>query len=213
MRRHKKPRSSNHIPRPPNAFILFRAAFSRDGHIPKQVEKDPSVLSKIIGLTWKNLPPHEKEVWYEKAKTVSANHKRQYPDYAFRPQVKAHYKAKRVKDPRVRSQQNAERCEKIASLLSLGTKGSDLNKVMSNFDQENPHEWVVHWTPPTSVSSLKASSSEGMSIQFPQLMTMKIVPLAPDCKRPPSVGSENTAYLASLDEHILPATNPVSSLC
>lgn len=40
---------SNHIPRPPNAFILFRSAVIRQQRIPDRVEGNHSNLSKIIG--------------------------------------------------------------------------------------------------------------------------------------------------------------------
>jgi hypothetical protein len=38
------------IPRPPNAFILFRASFIRQQKITGKVEANHGTLSKIIGL-------------------------------------------------------------------------------------------------------------------------------------------------------------------
>jgi len=43
------PDPSGHIPRPPNAFILFRSAFIRSQKITGKVEGNHSTLSKIIG--------------------------------------------------------------------------------------------------------------------------------------------------------------------
>lgn len=48
-RPHGKRRDPSYIPRPPNAFILFRSAFIRDQNIPGKVEGNHSKLSKIIG--------------------------------------------------------------------------------------------------------------------------------------------------------------------
>src|SRR6266545_6305747 len=42
---------ANHIPRPPNAFILFRSAFIKSQRVTSGVETSHSTLSKIIGLT------------------------------------------------------------------------------------------------------------------------------------------------------------------
>jgi len=42
-------RREGYIPRPPNAFILFRSAFIRDQNVPGRVEGNHSTLSKIIG--------------------------------------------------------------------------------------------------------------------------------------------------------------------
>ena len=44
-----KRRSLSHIPRPPNAFMLFRADFVRQKHVPGSIETSHVSLSKIIG--------------------------------------------------------------------------------------------------------------------------------------------------------------------
>lgn len=45
----KKEKDANYIPRPPNAFILFRSSFIKAQHIPEKIEGNHSSLSKIIG--------------------------------------------------------------------------------------------------------------------------------------------------------------------
>jgi len=44
-----KRRSQGYIPRPPNAFMLFRADFVRQKHVPGSIETNHGSLSKIIG--------------------------------------------------------------------------------------------------------------------------------------------------------------------
>jgi hypothetical protein len=44
-----KRRSMGYIPRPPNAFMLFRADFVRQKHVPGSIETNHGSLSKIIG--------------------------------------------------------------------------------------------------------------------------------------------------------------------
>lgn len=44
-----KRKDASHIPRPPNAFILFRSSFIKAQHIPDKIEGNHSSLSKIIG--------------------------------------------------------------------------------------------------------------------------------------------------------------------
>ena len=41
--------SQGYIPRPPNAFMLFRANFVRQKHVPGSIETNHGSLSKIIG--------------------------------------------------------------------------------------------------------------------------------------------------------------------
>ena len=44
----KRP-SQGYIPRPPNAFMLFRADFVKQRHVPGSIETNHGSLSKIIG--------------------------------------------------------------------------------------------------------------------------------------------------------------------
>lgn len=50
-RPHGKRRDPSYIPRPPNAFILFRCAFIKEQNVPGKVEGNHSRLSKIIGMS------------------------------------------------------------------------------------------------------------------------------------------------------------------
>ncbi|KAK7006273.1 HMG box domain-containing protein [Favolaschia claudopus] len=82
------PPTATHIPRPPNAFILFRSSFIRGGAVPADVEPSHSSLSAIAGLTWAALPPPEKEMWHRKAKEEREKHRERFPGYAFRPRYR-----------------------------------------------------------------------------------------------------------------------------
>jgi len=46
---HSKKCDASYIPRPPNAFILFRSSFIWSQQVPEKVEGNHSTLSKIIG--------------------------------------------------------------------------------------------------------------------------------------------------------------------
>lgn len=39
----------DHIPRPPNAFMLFRQNFVHQKHVPGSIETNDNSLSKIVG--------------------------------------------------------------------------------------------------------------------------------------------------------------------
>ena len=55
-----KRRSQGYIPRPPNAFMLFRADFVRQKHVPGSIETNHGSLSKIIGEFSLPLVPSER---------------------------------------------------------------------------------------------------------------------------------------------------------
>lgn len=79
------PTPYSHIPRPPNAFILFRSAFIRSRKISPSIEGNHSTLSKIIGQLWRGLPLLERKEWEEKAKIAQEEHRMRYPDWRFKP--------------------------------------------------------------------------------------------------------------------------------
>ncbi|KAH9991881.1 high mobility group box domain-containing protein, partial [Russula vinacea] len=82
---HAKKRDAGHIPRPPNAFILFRSSFIKSESVPGNIEGNHSTLSKIIGIVWKTLPPAERQLWEKRAVQAQAEHRARYPDWRFRP--------------------------------------------------------------------------------------------------------------------------------
>ncbi|KAG6918950.1 hypothetical protein DXG01_010605 [Tephrocybe rancida] len=79
----RSPRS--HIPRPPNAFMLYRSDFLKRGIIPSHVERRQQNLSRIAGQCWNLLPQEEKAQWQKRAAQVLLEHQKRNPDYKFTP--------------------------------------------------------------------------------------------------------------------------------
>ncbi|KAJ6544782.1 hypothetical protein DFH09DRAFT_850529, partial [Mycena vulgaris] len=162
---HTRKKSDNHIPRPPNAFILFRSSFIKSQRVSTEVETNHSTLSKIIGMTWKNLTDDERQVWRHKALDAVAEHKRNFPTYAFRPK---HTRAKKgdADSPQPKSKrkvrevyQDPRRCEKIAELLVEGKKGAELDRAIQEFDKHHVPEIVTRFEAPMTARAYRRSSS------------------------------------------------------
>ena len=81
-------RSSNpneHVPRPANAFILFRSDLvraMRANCIPDHRQQN---MSRVAGQCWNLMGTQEKAVWQQKAKVVAAAHKAKYPNWTYKP--------------------------------------------------------------------------------------------------------------------------------
>ncbi|KAG0697231.1 hypothetical protein DFH29DRAFT_878821 [Suillus ampliporus] len=145
-----KRRSLGYIPRPPNAFMLFRADFVRQKHVPGSIETNHGSLSKIIGNCWRSLPLEDKRVWEIKAKHAKAEHKARYPEYRFRP---VHNKNKEKKKEKVApTVEDERRCEEVAQLLLVGMKGEELAAAIRKLDEHKVHA-------PAPVYHLRRSSS------------------------------------------------------
>ncbi|KAF8829487.1 hypothetical protein F5879DRAFT_921851 [Lentinula edodes] len=148
-----KRRSLGYIPRPPNAFMLFRADFVKQKHVPNSIETNHSSLSKIIGSCWRSLPTEEKAIWEKRARAEKAEHKRKYPEYRFRPvhnknktksadSPSANKKTKTDSLPPPLASIEALRTERegfIAQSLLDGLKGDALKEKVSWWD--DAHGW------------------------------------------------------------------------
>ncbi|KAI1171324.1 hypothetical protein F4777DRAFT_593965 [Nemania sp. FL0916] len=72
------------VPRPRNAFILYRQAWQ--GHFAAQHPglANPEI-SKLIGEKWREQPESAKNEWKQLAEEEKIRHQRQYPGYRYQP--------------------------------------------------------------------------------------------------------------------------------
>ncbi|KAJ2932948.1 hypothetical protein H1R20_g4157, partial [Candolleomyces eurysporus] len=158
---HSKKKPENHIPRPPNAFILFRSSFIKQQHVSQEVETNHSTLSKIIGIAWKSMPEIERQKWHAKAKEEQEAHRRKFPKYAFKPQqTKGKGGTGSKRKVREVEPKDMKRCAKIAELLVQGKKGKELDDEIAEFDKHHVPEIVTRFEAPiTECTFMRASSA------------------------------------------------------
>ncbi|KAF5319599.1 hypothetical protein D9619_008358 [Psilocybe cf. subviscida] len=80
---HARKQPAGHIPRPRNAFILFRCNFVDQDKIPASVERDHRNISRIVGSLWRKMSDAEKEPWVRMADDEKRAHFLAYPGYRF----------------------------------------------------------------------------------------------------------------------------------
>ncbi|GJJ07061.1 hypothetical protein Clacol_001260 [Clathrus columnatus] len=107
---HNRKRPANHIPRPPNAFLLYRSDFLKGGKIPQEEETRQQNLSRIVGECWKRLNPKEREHWHALAKQAEEEHAQRYPNYVYKPVRRESVLRRRQKKSKEEEQQ---RCEEL----------------------------------------------------------------------------------------------------
>ncbi|EGO19459.1 hypothetical protein SERLADRAFT_442935 [Serpula lacrymans var. lacrymans S7.9] len=125
-------RSPNHVPRPRNAFMLFRSDFLADQKLSTNIEHDHRHISRIIAHCWNGLPEVEKKVWRDKAATEKALHALKYPNYRFAPVGRAKKPVKRK--VKRNGNQDRKRCEQVAELLLAGKQGNELENAVKEID-------------------------------------------------------------------------------
>lgn len=121
--RNKNP---NHIPRPRNAFMLFRSAFAAAQKVSANIEHDNRHITRIIAYCWNRLSDTEKQIWRDKAAAEKVEHAERYPNYRFRPIGRA----KKPKKRKVRRNgaEDVKRCETVAELVMAGKQGPELER-------------------------------------------------------------------------------------
>lgn len=77
--------NTNRIPRPRNAFILFRQKYHQAVLDEDSMVKTNPEVSRELGRRWRNLPPDEKEHWNRLAEEEKANHAKRFPGYRYTP--------------------------------------------------------------------------------------------------------------------------------
>ncbi|KAJ4473837.1 hypothetical protein J3R30DRAFT_735506 [Lentinula aciculospora] len=152
MRRRASKKGEDHIPRPPNAFMLFRSDFVRQSYVPGSIETNHSSLSKMIGNCWKLLPDEEKAVWYRKASAEKAKHKDMYPDYRFRP-----VHNRKPKDQVMSASSSAA----AASMAPRGCGNRSADKLDLHWDKQQREELITE-------CSMQGITKDDLFIQIQQ---------------------------------------------
>ncbi|KIY68446.1 hypothetical protein CYLTODRAFT_326150, partial [Cylindrobasidium torrendii FP15055 ss-10] len=67
------------VPRPRNAFILFRCDFVRQKVVPEEYERDHCNLSRIAGAVWNVMSKSDKAPWIDLAQLEKKEHAERYP--------------------------------------------------------------------------------------------------------------------------------------
>ena len=107
---HSRKQPEGHIPRPRNAFILFRCDFVAQKKIPASVEPDHRNISRIVGRIWKAMSEEDRRPWIEEAKKEREKHKRLYPQYRYSPaSASAAAATTALKEKRAQNQRIRER--------------------------------------------------------------------------------------------------------
>lgn len=78
-------RKSKRIPRPRNAFILFRLKHHLSVFGDSSGKKSNAEISRELGYRWRHLSLKEREYWNTLAREEKVKHAKKYPDYRYAP--------------------------------------------------------------------------------------------------------------------------------
>src|SRR3989440_2920831 len=91
-------KTATKIPRPPNAFIIYRRA-----HHDLVKAANPGIhnndISIIIGHLWKAESPELRREYQKAADDLKERHRKEYPDYQYRPRKPSEKKRRTKRKP------------------------------------------------------------------------------------------------------------------
>ncbi|OJA16605.1 hypothetical protein AZE42_09257 [Rhizopogon vesiculosus] len=123
---HARRQPAGHIPRPRNAFILFRCDFVLQKKIPGHVENDHRNLSRIAGKIWRGMKKEQQKPWIDLALQEKERHAKMYPGYKYAP-VQHASRQKKTKSDRLDKEEReleSRRAELSSVLVQRGHDGS-----------------------------------------------------------------------------------------
>ncbi|CAH2353447.1 hypothetical protein CLIB1423_10S05204 [[Candida] railenensis] len=77
--------NANRIPRPRNAFILFRQKYHQSVLDEGTVIRTNPEVSRELGRRWRNLSVEQKDYWNNLAEEEKTTHAKKYPNYRYTP--------------------------------------------------------------------------------------------------------------------------------
>ncbi|KAJ7596841.1 hypothetical protein C8J56DRAFT_298696 [Mycena floridula] len=173
-------RSGSAIPRPRNAFIIFRSEFYQ-GKIKNTVERDHRHVSRILGHIWAQLPKEEKDEWKRKAEAEKAAHLKKYPGYRFSPTPRAGKPLKR--NVNRNGTEDMMRCRQVAAFILAGKEGDDLEVAVKDIDSVMPPpakktraKKAKRPTPAAKTSSSRSAKASGSMVASPSTPVQGWIP-------------------------------------
>ncbi|KAF2460262.1 hypothetical protein BDY21DRAFT_383962 [Lineolata rhizophorae] len=162
------------IPRPRNAFILYRQ-HHQGSVVARNLGVPNPEISKILGEQWRKEPASVKNEWKMLAEEEKIRHQQQYPEYRYQP--RRHGRRTSV-DPNAGKTTTVDkyRCSKCGgrSIISAAAPLSLALQSPSSYSQQGSESTLLPLPTPTTSASASSSSRflpmlNNLSLASPQL--------------------------------------------
>lgn len=165
VKSHSRRQPPGHIPRPRNAFILYRSWYVRQGFL-ADVENDHREISRIVGKIWKSMTDDEKAPWKDLAEKEKLEHAQKYPNYKYSPNSRRDAASPPSRNPPARSSASrsrktkaahspTDRIDDIAGVFASGSRKLSLATVVREKDELREEEPEATTKPSSPVLKIR----------------------------------------------------------
>jgi HMG (high mobility group) box len=150
---HSRRQPKDHVPRPPNAFLMFRSEFwAREKQKEKPIDRNHRNISRIVSHCWNSMGNEEKARYQALAQERKQLHRLEHPNYKYAPANRTSKPAKKKpkKESNKGDEQEKDNCRRLAALV-MDSISSNTQKVQKDTKKgpKNRHS-KVHQSPPRS---------------------------------------------------------------
>ncbi|KAI0793304.1 hypothetical protein C8Q75DRAFT_555208 [Abortiporus biennis] len=155
---HSRKKEPGHIPRPPNAFMLFRSAFWAREKTKTTVERDHRKISCLAAEEWRMLPEKDRAPFKRRAELEKRKHHEAHPEYKYCPS----YRKEKLARPPKKRQVPDRAAVAIRSPAQSEVKVEEGDQVlMSDTSFPSPTE-------PVTVESLLSQAHHSIAVSKPK---------------------------------------------
>ena len=176
-------RKKDHVPRPPNAFMVYRSYAWHTKQLEDNKEKNLSCVSRLVARTWHGMDDQARDPFKQVADIAKREHAVRHPDYKYAPSSRSQTSPK--KPARRASKAKVKVKVKVKVTATHGNAGSDslpLLKEAAPTPASTPPASSEHSYSPFSSPSPSPPSTPPTPIK--RQWTLNLPPSSPELRYP-----------------------------
>lgn len=208
---------TSRVPRPRNAFILYRQ-HHHSIVVAENPGKSNPEISKIIGEQWRSLPQKEKEFWIHLGDEEKKSHLERFPDYRYQPRrsSKRNSSASSSSYSNAQSSNDSGICPVCKGITPAGLNQSinNVNNAATNQQNQTPQQQQHHPPPPppAPAGTPPAGDPQSPHNKYPQQFHHQQFPRMYFEEKHSSTSSSSSRYSAGSFSSISSSRSSAASL-
>ncbi|KAF5310998.1 hypothetical protein D9619_007924 [Psilocybe cf. subviscida] len=176
---HSRRRDPGHVPRPRNAFIIFRSHYISTAQASGEGQQNE--LSKLAGKAWTKMSEEKKRPFAEQAAAEKMQHARDYPNYVYCPGRASAGKSSKAKAKAAAARRSS--ASSASSSSSANKKRASQRSRSPEWDSDEPESPALAHLPPPPRSNRTPRAAAQRAAQLMEHHPSMSPSASPECLR------------------------------